>query len=437
MEMDWISPNVAVVAGRRTRQGATPSAAILQLTETQAVPRPGRDHAYGTTSYFGGAGQMHVPWGNADNQPNTMGVLIQKNNQIRPLLESNRDMIYGTGISFNKRVYADGGVKLEPYVDARLDDWAFDTRLAHYAVAAINERLTNGNHFTRFEFRLDGTPMLDVLDCYSSRISLKSTRANPAYFYNPYFGDSGYYKSRESEPIAGFNRADPTANVVSLLHSREHLSGNPHYAFPSWWGAAEWIELANLIPVFHKSGITNGYNIKYLIKIPKDYFDTEGGKPVPVDKVRQKWSEFSDNLSNWLAGTKNVNKSLILKYLRGEDGKPLDSIEVVPLKNEMSDDAYAKVWEMANVSIANAAGILPTLAGVNPGKGNDSGSQIRVMADFQMHFRTPVHHVILLEPVLLALRIMGYTDVVPSFNGVQITTLDTNPTGAQAVTNHN
>ena len=113
----------------------------------------------------------------------------------------------------------------------------------------------------------------------------------------------------------------------------------------------------------------------------------------------------------------------------------MDSIDVVPLKNEMSDDAYGKVWEMANVSIANAAEMLPTLAGVNPGKGNDSGSQIRVMADYQQHFRTPVHHLILLEPLQYALRTMGYTDVVPGFSGVQITTLDTNPTGAQAVVN--
>ncbi len=433
MDMDWIGPNVAVVAAKRTRQGTTPGAALVQLTE-----REGRDHAYGNAGgFYAGGGQEHVPWGGADNQPNTMGILVQKNNQVRPLLESNRDMIYGTGISFNQRIIQDGKTSLVPFADARLDDWAVETRLAHYAVAAINERLTNGNHFTRFEFRPDGVPLLDIQDCYATRISQRGTRAQPAYFHNPFFGESAYYRSRENEPVAGYNRTDPRTNVVSILHSREHLSGNPYYAFPSWWGAAEWIELANLIPIFHKSGLQNGYNIKYLIKIPRDYFDTEGGRIVPPEKVRQKWSEFSDNLSSWLAGTKNVNKSLILKYVRGEDNKPLDSIEVVPLKNEMSDDAYAKVWEMANVSIANAAGILPTLAGVNPGKGNDSGSQIRVMADFQMHFRTPVHHLILLEPVLLALRLMGYRDVVPSFSGVQITTLDTNPTGTQAVVNHN
>ncbi|UHG90099.1 hypothetical protein [Spirosoma oryzicola] len=424
--MEWITEQVALVTGRNK------TAAILQLTESA-----GRDHAYGTASIFGGNGLSHVPWGNADNQPNTMGVLIQKNNQVRPLLESNRDMIYGTGISFFKRKYEQSKVQLEPYSDSKLDEWKLKTRLANYAIGAINERLTNGNHFTRFQLDLDGLPLLDIMDCYSSRIDQKSTKFNKQYLFNPYFGDLSYYRPKDSEPLPGFNFANPEANIVSVFHSREHMSGNPHYAYPSWWGAADWIELANLIPIFHKSGITNGYNIKYLVRVPKDYFDTEGGKSVPVDKIRQRWSEFSDNLSNWMAGTKNVNKSLILKYMRGEDGKAQDAIDVVPLKNEMSDDAYSKVWEMANVSIANAAGILPTLGGVNPGKGNDSGSQIRVMAEFQQHFRTPVHHQILLEPVQYGLKIMGYKDIVPSFSGVQITTLDVNPTGSQAVINHN
>ena len=425
--MEWINEDVALVSSTRH------TAAILQLTD-----QVGRDHAYGSTyGLLGGNGLDHVPWGSADNQPNTMGVLVQKNNQIKPLLDSNRDMIYGTGVSFNRRVIREGKIQLEPYQDEQLIEWAHKTRLDSYLIGAINERVTNGNHFSRLELEMDGLPLLSVVDSYSARIAQSSTRLQAKYYYNPFFGDFAYFRPRDSEPVPGFDPRNPEASIVSFFHSREHQSGNPHYAFPSWWGASEWIELANLIPVFHRSGITNGYNIKYLVKMPKDYFDYEAGKPLDAPKVAAKWRNFGDNLSSWMAGTKNVNKTLLLKYMRDEQGKPNDAIDVVPLKNEMSDDAYSKVWEMANVSIANAAGILPTLAGVNPGKGNDSGSQIRVMAEFQQHFRTPVHHQILLEPVQQVLRLMGYKDIVPSFSGVQITTLDVNPTGTQAVTNHN
>jgi hypothetical protein len=105
-------------------------------------------------------------------------------------------------------------------------------------------------------------------------------------------------------------------------------SCNPFYAYPTWWCAKEWIELANLIPMFHKSGIQNGYNIKYLIRMPVDYFDAQGGKSLDEKDRSKKWADFSDRLSGWMAGQKNVNKSMIVKYLRGADGKMLDNVDV-------------------------------------------------------------------------------------------------------------
>ena len=58
------------------------------------------------------------------------------------------------------------------------------------------------------------------------------------------------------------------------------------------------------------------------------------------------------------------------------------------------------------------------------------------MADYQQHFRTPIHRHIVLMSVNYALRMMGYRDVIAGFKEVQITTLDVVPTGAQAVINH-
>ena len=428
--MEWLSDNVAIVSGKK-------NAAIVQLKA--GGPSTLRDHSYGPPdSQIAGLSTWpeHVPWGASDNQPNIMGRLIRKNNMVRPLLEAIRDLIYGTGVEFFKRTITNNAATLTPYIDEKLQEWTFRTRLPQYLIGAINERVTNGNHFTRFEFDVDGLPRLSVSDSYMTRIG-RPERKKPVgvYHLNPDFGNTAILNDRDTEKMPAFDFDEPTRHVVSMLHSREPISGNPFYAFPSWWGAEDWIELANLIPVFHKSGIKNGYNIKYLIRIPKDYFDQEGGRSVAPEQIKKKWNEFSENLSTWLSGSENVNKAMFVRYLRGDDGKALDSIDVVPLKNEMSDDAYSKVFEMANIGISSAVGILPTLAGVNPGKGNDSGSQIRVMADYQQHFRTPVHRQIILEPVQYALRAMGYKDIIPAVKGVQITTLDVEPKGTQPVMN--
>ncbi|MGF7217472.1 hypothetical protein GGR92_003646 [Spirosoma lacussanchae] len=422
--MEWISENAFVIPSDR-------NGALLQLTD-------GRDQFFGTSLLLSRQyGLDHIPWGAEDNQPQQMARMVEKNNQVRPLLEASRDMIYGTGIGFFRQIQEGNTIHLEPYQDERLTDWVYQTELANYMIAAINERVTNANHWTRFEFTPEGVPLLSVSDGFTTRIGRPVGGKITHYLQNAAFGEGWGAVATSSEKLPAFDRVNPLRHIVSLFHSREHISGNPYYAFPSWWCSKDWIEVANLIPLFHKSGLKNGYNIKYLIKMPKDYFDKEGGKDLEPKEIRKKWAAFGENLKQWLSGVDNVNKSLLVRYLRGDDGKALESIDVVPLKNEMSDDAYNKVWEMANISITNAAGILPVLGGVTPGsKSGDSGSQVRTVADYQQHFRTPVQRQILLEPVRMALRIMNFKDVVPAFKEVQLTTLDKNPTGKQAVVNH-
>lgn len=408
------------------------NAALLQLTGS-------RDASFGGSAWPQYDAFEHVRWGSGDNQPNVMRSLIEKNTIVESLLESLRDMIYASGVGFFKKEVIDGKTRLTEFVDPRLEDWAWATDLQDYVVSAIAQRVDNANIFTKWRYDpMEDWFTLSVLDSFKTRIG--RPEKGGGFHINPYFGFSKYFAPGDTEKLAAFDRNDLDFNkrkTATVSHSRHKLAGQPFYAFPSWWCAEEAIELANLIIAFHKNGILNGYNIKYLIRMPQDHFDKEGGRNVDSKMVKKRWNDFGDNLSNWLAGQKNVNKTMLVKYMRGSDGKAMDNVDVVPLKNEMSDDAYDKVFKNANQSIANSIGLLPTLAGVNPGSGNDSGSQIRVMADYQQHFRTPVHRLYVLKDINMALRLMGYKDVQAGFKEVQITTLDTNPTGAQAVVNQN
>jgi len=350
-----------------------------------------------------------------------------------------RDMVYGKGVRFYAVNYEGGKSIRTPFMDTKLAEWCEATDLDEYVLSAINTRLDNANIFTRWEYDLSNDWFnLAVSDSFNTRIAKANNNKSAGFFTNPYFGEQ-LYSYKDSMPIAAFHRNDRTKNklnVVSISHTREPRSGQPFYDFPSYWCAQESIELANLIVAFHKNGIMNGYNIKYLIRMPADYFDKDGKKNADEKEIKERWRNFSSNLSSWMSGVKQVNKTMLIKYLRGSDGKMLDNVDIIPLKNEMSDDAYEKVWDMANRSISNSVGVLPTLGGVNPGKGNDSGSQIRVMADYQQHFRTPIHRMLVLKDVNRAIRDLGYKNVIADFDGVQITTLDVNPAGTQSVTNN-
>lgn len=412
----------------------TPSASVLQMSGAAGV-----DTSFGSNLWPQFDSLDHIRWGIGDNQPNLMRKVIHRNSIVRPLLESLRDMIYGSGVGFFKRsTGADGKPSLIPYTDNRLDEWSEATELADYFISAINQRIDNANVFTRWQWDPFAKWFnISISDSFSTRIGDRQGKSQE-YHVNPYFGHYSYLTPKDTDKIKAFNRFDIDYNIartVTISHAKENIAGQPHYAFPSWWCAQDAIELANLIMAFHKNGILNGYNIKYLIRMPQDYFDREGNRNSDAKDVKDRWSGFSDNLSKWLAGQENVNKTMLIKYLRGSDGKMLDNVDVVPLKNEMSDDAYDKVWMNSNQAIANSIGILPTLAGVNPGKGNDSGSQIRVMADFQSEYRTPIHRHLCLKPINQHLRMMGYKDVVAAVKGVQLTTLDADPNGKTASLN--
>jgi hypothetical protein len=400
----------------------------------------GMDHSFGSGLAYAQQidGLDHVRWGPMDNQPNIMKNLARANNQVQPLLNAKRDLTYAGGLAFFQREIVDKKLSMVPYIDQRIEDWLYAEDVNQYLISAINQYMDMGNVFARMTYKpLQDWYKLEVSDCFFTRIGIPEKGRITNYKYNPYFGDMLYYAEAEveTETIRAFdfeNAENNRKNVVSILHCKDAIAGNPYYSYPSWWCSKEWIELANLIPLFHKSGIKNGYNIKYLIKMPKDYFDPSG-KTLDEKESKKRWADFGANLDKWMAGDENVNKTMLVKYLRGSDGKAQDNVDVIPLKNEMSDTAYSTVWEMANVSIANGMEVTPTVAGVNPGKGNDSGSQIRAMAEFHSQFRTAVTREHILKPIKYALREMGYTDVVPAFKEIQLTTLDVNPMGKQAV----
>jgi hypothetical protein len=412
---------------------------VLQNAVLELKPR---DASFGVGNVYMAENDYlpHVRWGANDNEPNVINALIQKNNQVRGQLEALRDIIYGTGLKFFRRVATEGKIHLEPVYDEAVEQWAYETDLHRYIVASINQMTHTANRFTRWVWDVQrGWFRLEVSDGFMTRVGRPTTGRISEYHVNPYYGEVGMYRADDTQRISKFEPHNTDANVariVTMHHSKIDIPGNPYYSYPAWWCAQSWIELANLIPVFHYNGIKNGYNIKYLIRMPRDYFDYEGKRQLDEKTVKKKWENFSEKLNSWMAGEKQVNKTMLIKYLRGADGKMADNVEVTPLKNEMSDSAYSEVWSMANQSIANAMGLLPTLAGVNPGKGNDSGSQIRVMAEFQQGHRTAVVRNAILEDVRHCLIAMGRRDIIPMFADVQLTTLDVNPTGQQAVVNH-
>lgn len=394
-----------------------------------------RDQVFGSGGVYAPSGITHVPWGVLDNQPNTLAKLAAKNGQVLATLDTVRDFLFGKGITFRKKIIeGDKLVGSYEYFNQRLDDLFGEHEINKVYMQAIVQYATNANVFFKHEVDIRRNEYkLGISDSFFTRI-LVDNQGNRKYVTNPNFGNLGTNLA-ESTEIPKFDPYNPRASFLSIQHQSIHRAGNPYYSYPAWWATETHIELANLIPLFHKSGLNNGYNIKYLIKMPKDYFDKEGGKELTSKEIAKKWTDWSEKMKKFLSGVENADKTMISRYIRDDAGKPLPAIEIEPIKNLMTDDAYSKVSEMTSLAISNAGGVLPTLAGIASGKGNDSGSQIRVMSDYQQHFRTPAVREILLAPIKVWLKENGFDRLVfPDIEATTITTLDTTKQGTQATT---
>jgi hypothetical protein len=219
-----------------------------------------------------------------------------------------------------------------------------------------------------------------------------------------------------------------------IFHGVDEVSGQNCYGVPEWYGALETIEVLNRIPKFHASGIDNGYNVKYHVKVPAIYLDQ-----FPTKEEKDKaWQELQDQMDEQLCGASNVNKTVMSKFfLDPITNKPLPGFDIVPLQQVMADEQYLKLEAQFRTNASGSVGINLDLANVpTGGKLSSSATELRTAAMLHILMRTPIIRDILLEPIWIAYKMMGFPkDHYIGVKDFEFQKLDTNPNGARNVTN--
>ncbi|RDC63276.1 hypothetical protein [Adhaeribacter pallidiroseus] len=401
-----------------------------------------KDNLFAEKNITTSGGWKVAKWGADNLKPQNMLHLVYGNHIKPQLIYTSRDFLLGSRLSiFERKIVTNpttgkNEIALEPVINPQLEDWLEETDADNYMRSAAYNLEFAHNVFTSFSLDTSSNLTLKSWDCTDVRAAqmLAKQQNIEQYLLHP---DWANYKESDLANLPAFDRINPTKFGDFMYHGRDRVPGQPYYDVPPWWGTEEWTRVSNLIPNFHKSGLKNGYNIKYHIKIPANYFDQFKTN----DEKKKEETRLMGVMNEMLAGTENADKAFVSKFLVDANGKQIPGWEILPIENKMSDDAYTNVNNQSNIAHTSGHGIDPSLAGIDTGgKLGGSGSEKRISYQLHIALRTPNKRKILLEPFnKVAKPILKWwpREQFIGFEDISLTTLDQNPTGQQKTVNNN
>jgi hypothetical protein len=400
---------------------------IVELTGSDKA----QDVNFGAAPLSSGGIKL-APWGPDNLQPQKMLELVH-NNHLKPqLIMTGRDLVLGSRLGIFERSIVDGKERLEPVLDSEMEDW-FESIDGDTTLQSLGFNLeTFANYFSVFS--LESKTYVGGIQSFDCTITRALVTSKPKPDRYAFHHDFSNFKAAEAKILPAFDPHNPGKYGEFVLHGRDWTPGQKYYDIPPYWGTRKWTEVSNKIPRFHLSGLDNGYNVKYHIKIPSGYFDQFGDTP---EKKKKAELDLMANMNEMLAGVENTDKVFVSKFMTDATGKPMPGWEIVPIENKMSDDAYTAVNQQANIAHTSGHGLDPSLAGIDTGsKLGGSGSEKRISYQLHIAMRTPQKRKILLKTFQTAHKIMGFNPKHRfGFVDVDITTIAENPKGQEKTVN--
>lgn len=379
-----------------------------------------------------------VEWYKKDSNltPDNIIRTLFSNNINSGILQTRRDFTMGNGITLYRHEIIDG--KKQTLL---LDLNDFPEIKDFWEVSDINSILRNatldllyfGNAFVEFVYnRGKGIDSIHHHDASTVRSGIMKNGFVDTFYVCDEWTKPIVNEQNPSEgnvfTVAGYDKRNPEKGFPkAIMHLKGYMPGFPYYPMPDWYGAMNWILLANEIPLWHLSGIKNGYNIRWHIEVPMSYFEQ-----FPKEKREDAKAKLRKEMNDWLAGSENVGKAFV-SYIK-QNGLEADKWKITALEAKLNDEAFTMLFEQSNMAMTSAHGLHPTLAAVETQGKLSSGSEMRNAYLVYMALKTKNIRSILLNPLYEIKKINKWADEVQfGFEDIEITKLDTNPTGSQTV----
>ncbi|SEM66363.1 hypothetical protein SAMN05192574_101386 [Mucilaginibacter gossypiicola] len=196
--------------------------------------------------------------------------------------------------------------------------------------------------------------------------------------------------------------------------------GKAYYQLAPWDGirTSGWLALASKIPVFKEAIMNNQMNIKYLVRIPTNYWPAvyPDWETYTQEEKTAKKRETLDLINKKLTGVENAGKSILNEVGYDVNGEKLPGWDIEVIEDKLKDGAYIEDSQEASAHLLRALGLDGTLVGQGPGRNLNAGGGSDKLIAFNMYVALlgPQRQVVD-EPVYFACRYNGYYERHPFF----------------------
>ena len=424
------------------RQGAMSASNGIQIPNGEYRFDENVGKIYNTSVVVSGTAYNIFPWGSNNRLPNEMVELLKSNGDIGNLLDARIDFLHGTGVSLFKRTQNKQETILTPVQTSIIDEYFLEHEINKYIDKAATHLVETGAAFVNIFKPVNAkTSKLIPIDSLNVRVD----RLKKGEYEKKRFLVSGDWTQprKNAALINAYNYAGPNAanTMVQLMHEQ---TGQFYYGYPRWWAAADWIRLANDIAMFHRRSLESDNNVAYVCTVAEQYFtDMFSRNNIFEDKDQDAFrDQFHEQMRETICTNDGTNKVIFDEGFLADSGELKGYIRFDAIPRSFKGDEFARIHQLCIQSIANAAGFLPSLAGVADGKVvGGSGSELRVAAEYQQFYRTPRERSMLLNVLnrILLPEVKSNVlndkngDYIFGFQNILLQTLDKSSAGSQNV----
>jgi hypothetical protein len=258
------------------------------------------------------------------------------------------------------------------------------------------------------------------------------------YFWR---GDAWQKRSDEQhdflpKKIAAYNPDLEFQEGDFLYATGDDLFSDEYYNIPSWEGCYKFMQIAEVIPDFHKNNM-EGILIRYLVEISNevygekpDEFASEADVLAWETAKTAKKQEILDKLEEFLSTSKG-GRAFVAHFDVDREMKQIyPYVKIAPINIDLKDKALLDLLEEAHRAIMSSFQVHSTLANINTQGQLSSGNEMRNAYLVWLAIHATTFRDIILEFLYVAAAQNGWNPLLKfGFKDMVLTTLSDNPTG--------